>query len=46
MVTSAFDPSTGEAEAGRSPLEASLVYKASSKLARATSETPSQNKKN
>ena len=36
MVVHAFNPSTWEAEAGRSPeFEASLVYKASSRIARA-----------
>ena len=36
MVVHTFNPSTCEAEAGRSEFEASLVYRVSSKTARAT----------
>jgi hypothetical protein len=40
MVTHAFDPSTWEAEAGRFEFKASLVYKVSSRTARAITEKP------
>jgi hypothetical protein len=47
MVAHAFNPSTWEAEAGRfSEFEASLVYRVSSRTARATQRNPvSKNKK-
>jgi hypothetical protein len=45
MVAYAFNPSTWEAEAGGFLFEASLVYKMSSKTARATQRNPvSKNK--
>jgi hypothetical protein len=46
MVAHAFNPSTWEAETGRiSEFEASLVYKVSSRTARATQRNPvSKNK--
>jgi hypothetical protein len=42
MVTNAFNPSTWEAERGRwiSEFEASLIYKVSSRTARATQRNP------
>jgi hypothetical protein len=42
VVTHAFNPSTREAEAGRqiSEFEASLVFKVSSRTARATQRNP------
>jgi hypothetical protein len=36
LTANSFNPSTWEAEAGRSEFEASLVYRMSSKIARAT----------
>ena len=45
-VTSTFNPSTQEAEAGRSPkFEASLIYIRSSRTARATQRRPVSEKK-
>jgi hypothetical protein len=50
VVAHAFNPSTWEAEAGRfriSEFEASLVYRVSSRTARATQRNPvSENKNN
>jgi hypothetical protein len=43
MVAHAFNPSTWEAEAG-SEFEASLVYRVSSRTARATQRNPVSNK--
>jgi hypothetical protein len=43
VVVHAFNPSTQEAEAGRSEFEASLVYRVSSRIARATQKTPVSN---
>jgi hypothetical protein len=40
VVAHAFNPSTWVAEAGRFELEASLVYKVSSRTARATQRNP------
>jgi hypothetical protein len=47
MVAHAFNPSTREAEAGRwiSEFEGSLVYKVSSRTARATQRNPVSKKK-
>jgi hypothetical protein len=47
MVAHAFNPSTQEAEAGRriSEFEASLVYKVSSRTARAIQRNPVSKKK-
>ena len=46
MVAHAFNPSTWEAEAGGSEFEASLVYRVSSRTARATQRNPvSKNRK-
>jgi hypothetical protein len=48
MVTHPFNPSTQEAEAGRSQFEASLGYRASSSTVKATQRNPvlkSQKKK-
>ena len=40
----AFNPSTWEAEASRSEFEASLVYRVSSRITRATQRDPGSNK--
>lgn len=40
MVAQAFNPSTEEAEADGSELEASLIYQASPKTVRATNKNP------
>ena len=45
MVAHAFNPSTQEAEAGESEFEASLVYKVSSRTARARQRNPVSKKK-
>jgi hypothetical protein len=45
MVALAFNPSTWEAELGVSEFEASLVYKGSSRTARATQRSPIKKKK-
>ena len=45
MVAHTFNPSTWEAEAGRSEFEASLVYRVSSRTAKATGK-PCQEKQN
>jgi hypothetical protein len=44
VVAHAFNPSTREAEAGRSEFEASLVYKVSSRTARAVQRNPASKK--
>jgi hypothetical protein len=46
VVAHAFDPSTREAEAGGFRVEASLVYKVSSRTARATQRNPVLKKQN
>jgi hypothetical protein len=46
MVAHAFNPSTREAEAGRFLFKASLVYRVSSRISRATQRNPvSENQK-
>jgi hypothetical protein len=40
VVAHAFNPSIWEAEAGRAEFEGSVVYRASSKMARATQRNP------
>ena len=46
MVVHAFNPSTGEAETGRSlELEARLIYRVSSRTARTTQRNPISKKK-
>ena len=44
MVVQAFAPNTWEAEAGTSEFAASLVYRVSSRTARATQRNPISNK--
>jgi hypothetical protein len=46
VVAHAFNPSTQEAEAGGFEFEASLVYRVSSRTARATQRNPVSKNKN
>jgi hypothetical protein len=46
MVVHTFNPSTWEAETGGSEFETSLVYRVSSRTARATQRNPISKKKN
>jgi hypothetical protein len=45
VVAQAFNPSTWEAEAGEVEFEASLIYRVSSRTARATQRNPVSKKK-